>query len=129
MIGVNAAKETIRQFLLIEKPGPGYSHFPKDRPENYFNQLTAEKLVLERKAGHTVKKWVLQRGHANEAGDARVYAYAALRGLHVVRRFDFEKRAKLLESISGDSDKKMPPQRQVSDKTTNSRVHKSAWMD
>src|SRR5690606_639559 len=45
MLGVNAGKEAIRQRLLIEEPGPGYCHFPHDRPEAWFDQLTSESLM------------------------------------------------------------------------------------
>jgi len=41
MLGVNAAKDVIRQRLHIEKPGPGYMHFPADRDIGYFAQLTS----------------------------------------------------------------------------------------
>jgi phage terminase large subunit GpA-like protein len=99
MIGVNAAKEAIRELLLVDTPGPGYQHFPEDRPNNYFEQLTSEKLLLELKGGRTVKFWKAIKGVANEALDVRVYAYAALRGLMVNRKFNFAKRATALEAL------------------------------
>lgn len=81
IIGVNAAKEWFRQKLLIEATGPGYAHFPTGRPGPYFDQLTSETLVVEKKGGFNTKRWSLIRGRANEALDCRVYAYAALCGL------------------------------------------------
>lgn len=99
MLGVNSAKEAIRELLLVTKVGPGFQHFPEDRPKNYFEQLTSEKLVLELKSGRTVKSWKVERGHANEALDCRVYAYAALRGLMVVRKFSFTRRRDALASL------------------------------
>lgn len=101
IIGVNSAKEAIRELLLVDKPGPGFQHFPEDRPNNYFEQLTAEKLVLEFRAGRSVKSWKMQRGVANEALDARVYAYAALRGLMIARKFNFHKRDEALSAVGG----------------------------
>jgi phage terminase large subunit GpA-like protein len=100
IIGVNSAKEAIREHLTVTEPGPGYCHFPHDRPPIYFDQLTSERLVYEHKGGRAIKRFVIQRGHANEALDARVYAYAALRGLMVVRRFNFERRKEILQ-VSG----------------------------
>jgi phage terminase large subunit GpA-like protein len=96
IIGVNAAKEAIRQRLLIAEPGAGYCHFPNGRPEAYFAQLTAENLVVIGRGGARVRKWVLPKDRANEALDCRVYAYAALCGLYVVRRLDLRKTAAII---------------------------------
>lgn len=81
IVGVNAAKEWFRQKLLVETPGPGFAHFPAGRPAAYYDQLTSETLVIEKKNGFNARKWTLIRGRANEALDTRVYAYAALCGL------------------------------------------------
>ena len=80
ILGVNAAKDTIRARLHLEKPGPGYMHFPVDRDINYFAQLTAERAVVKTVAGVRFRVWELPPGKANEALDCRVYAYAALCG-------------------------------------------------
>jgi phage terminase large subunit GpA-like protein len=85
IIGVNAAKEAVRQRLLITQPGPGYCHFPAGRPAGYYEQLTAERLIVERKGGSMVRRWDLQSHRTNEALDVRVYAYAALQGLVFAR--------------------------------------------
>jgi phage terminase large subunit GpA-like protein len=81
IIGVNAAKDTIRARLHSAEPGAGYMHFPSDRDINYFAQLTAERSVTKVVAGQRYRVWELPRGKANEALDCRVYAYAALCGL------------------------------------------------
>lgn len=81
ILGVNAAKDSIRARLQIEHPGPGYMHFPADRDRNYFVQLTAERSVVKVASGQRYRVWELPRGRANEALDCRVYAYAALCGL------------------------------------------------
>jgi phage terminase large subunit GpA-like protein len=78
-IGVNAAKDNIRQRLLAKVPGPGYLHFPADRDVAYFAQLTAEKLVPDKRSKRLI--WICPSGLRNEALDCRVYAYAALAGL------------------------------------------------
>lgn len=78
IIGVNAAKDAIRSRLLLEKHGPGYMHFPTDRNEGYFAQLTSERLVPKIVNGFKYRVWELLPGRANEALDCRVYAYAAL---------------------------------------------------
>lgn len=81
IIGVNAAKDVIRSRLQIDKPGPGYMHYPNDRDLNFFAQLTSERSVLKTSGGQRFRVWELPPGRANEALDMRVYAYAALCGL------------------------------------------------
>lgn len=78
IIGVNTAKDTIRNRLSKDVPGPGYMHFPSDRDLNYFAQLTSERIVVKQVGGHKFRVWDLPAGKANEALDCRVYAYAAL---------------------------------------------------
>lgn len=77
-IGVNAAKDTVRNRLEKEVPGPGYMHFPANRDLNYYAQLTAERRVLKTMGGRKFTVWELSEGKRNEALDCRVYAYAAL---------------------------------------------------
>lgn len=96
IIGVNSAKEAVRQRLLIETAGPGYCHFPADRPQSWFDQLTSEKLIIEKVNGVNTRRWLMQRGRANEALDCRVYAYAALCGLYITRRLKLEYQSELL---------------------------------
>ncbi len=81
ILGVNAAKDSIRARLHIKEPGAGYMHFPADRDINYFAQLTAERSVLLTKGGVRYRVWEIMPGRANEALDCRVYAYGALCGL------------------------------------------------
>lgn len=81
ILGVNAAKDIVRDRLHLDKPGPGYCHFPTSRSEEYFQQLTAEKLMTKYTNGFVAKIWVLPDKAANEASDCRNYAYGALCGL------------------------------------------------
>lgn len=81
IIGVNAAKDSIRYRLHQTEKGPGYMHFPTDRDINYFAQLTSERSVSKTSGGQRYRMWELPPGRANEALDCRVYAYAALCGL------------------------------------------------
>lgn len=100
IIGVNAGKEAIRQRLLIEEPGPGFCHFPKDREEGYFEQLTAEELTFERKGGIYIRTWQKASHRSNEALDVRVYAYAALQGLIIDRGFNLARVARMLKKVA-----------------------------
>ncbi|WP_244542177.1 phage terminase large subunit family protein [Azotobacter beijerinckii] len=81
IIGVNAAKDSIRSRLHLVEHGPGFMHYPVDRDINYFAQLTAERSVRKTSGGQVYRVWELPPGRANEALDCRVYAYAALCGL------------------------------------------------
>jgi len=59
---------------------PGYIHFKNDAcfDDEYFAQLTAEKLVTKKRAGRELQEWVKVRAR-NEALDCIVYALAAFR--------------------------------------------------
>lgn len=81
ILGVNAAKDVVRDRLHKDAPGPGYMHFPTDRDINYFAQLTSERVIVKVSGGQKFRVWDLPPGRANEALDCRVYGYAALCGL------------------------------------------------
>ncbi|HHW4681242.1 MAG TPA: terminase gpA endonuclease subunit, partial [Xylella taiwanensis] len=78
-VGVDEAKLIVMRRLAIEQAGPGYSHFPVDRPRDWFDQLTAEKLITRYVKGQPVRAWTKPDKAPNEALDCRVYAYAALK--------------------------------------------------
>lgn len=82
-VGVDDAKGIIYARLKIEEAGPGYCHFPRDRDEEYFDQLTAEKQATRHYKGFPRKEWIKTRAR-NEALDCRVYALAALKILNPV---------------------------------------------
>lgn len=79
-LGVDGIKTlTHNRLSNITEEGPGFVHFPI-RPEfneEYFEQLTAEKVKRVIKAGVATRKWVKRRDR-NEAFDLSVYNYAAL---------------------------------------------------
>jgi phage terminase large subunit GpA-like protein len=95
IVGIDAAKEALYANLKVETIGPGYCHFPsafkneqgvaierKTFDKEYFEQLTAEKLITEMDGMTPVRKWVKKRDR-NEVLDCRVYAMAALDDLNV----------------------------------------------
>jgi phage terminase large subunit GpA-like protein len=82
-VGVDDAKGIVYARLRATDPGPGYCHFPVERQEEYFLQLTAEKIVTKYSKGFPRKEWVKSRTR-NEALDCRVYSYAALKILNPV---------------------------------------------
>ncbi|MET3665914.1 phage terminase large subunit GpA-like protein [Caulobacter sp. 1776] len=106
ILGVNAAKDNIRERLLKPDPGAGYMHFPSDRDLDYFHQLLAEKIKVEKVAGIKIRKWEPIKGRANEALDCRVYAYAALCGLRHMG-VQLNKRVETIENARAP--RKAPP--------------------
>jgi phage terminase large subunit GpA-like protein len=75
-VGTDTAKDVLFSWMLIENPGPGYMHFPNTRSDEYFRQLTAEKLVTRYHKGFARREYVKTRAR-NEALDVRVYSMAA----------------------------------------------------
>ena len=75
-VGVDTAKEQIYGRLRIVDPGPGYCHFPMERDEEYFRQLTGEKIVTKYSQGRAKRTWIKTRAR-NESLDVRVYALGA----------------------------------------------------
>jgi phage terminase large subunit GpA-like protein len=79
LVGVDEAKLIVTRRLTTAKPGPGYCHFPADRDAEYFQQLTAEKLIKRYVKGFAVREWHKADKARNEALDTRVYSFAALK--------------------------------------------------
>jgi phage terminase large subunit GpA-like protein len=80
LVGDDQAKALIYARLKLTKPGPGYIHFPVDPAfdDEYFAQLTAEKLVTKIRGTRPVAEWVQTRPR-NETLDCKKYSLAALR--------------------------------------------------
>lgn len=84
-IGVDTGKSWLMDRLKLDKPGPGYCHFPledgKGYDEKYFKGLTSEKKVMRYKMGKAYFAWELKdkgQHKRNEALDCRNYATAAI---------------------------------------------------
>lgn len=90
-LGVDQGKSMIYSRLRNTTPGPGYVHFPdtSDFDEEYFEQLTAEKLVERKKGKRTIYEWVQKRAR-NEALDIAVGNLAMIKILNI----DWEKEKK-----------------------------------
>jgi len=79
-IGVDQGKALLYARLKLDTPGPGYIHFPRSPAfdDEYFAQLSAEKLVTRLRGSRPFSEWVQIRAR-NEALDCAVYALAAMR--------------------------------------------------
>lgn len=90
-LGVDGIKGTITTHLHVDKPGPGYCHFPildngTDHPGfdlAFFQALCAESQSVRFLRGFKKFEWNKQPHQANEAWDCFVYAYAAM--VHYIR--------------------------------------------
>ena len=82
-VGSDTAKSTIYARLKLNEAGAGFIHFPHGLPEDYFEQLTAEKLVTRYVKGFPVREWQKRSGARNEALDTFVYGFAALNALYM----------------------------------------------
>jgi phage terminase large subunit GpA-like protein len=80
IISDRAAMALLLARLKLEKPGPGYIHFPKSGAfdDEFFEQLTSNKLEEKKSRGKRVVEWVQTRPR-NEAYDCWKMALAALR--------------------------------------------------
>lgn len=76
-VGTDTAKELIFSRLKLEDFGEGYMHFNKKFDEEYFKQLTGEKVINTYKDGKAIRKWKKTRAR-QEALDYTVYNLAAL---------------------------------------------------
>jgi phage terminase large subunit GpA-like protein len=79
IVGADPAKSLLFSRLEIEEPGPGFCHFPETRTQEYFKQLTAEKLFITQTKKGPKMEFRKIEGRRNEALDCRIYAHAALR--------------------------------------------------
>jgi phage terminase large subunit GpA-like protein len=93
MVGVDTAKDTIYGRLKISDSGPGFVHFPAldSIDNNYFDQLTSERVATRFREGRPYRVWVLEKGKRNEALDTFVLALAARKSLprHIERNFEY----------------------------------------
>ena len=74
------ANEYVYSRLRVDEPGPCFCHFAsvgEGYDEEFFKQLTAEKLERRRVNGRVVRRWVKPGAARNEALDVRGYAAAA----------------------------------------------------
>lgn len=111
-VGVDTAKRQIYHRLKIKEPGSGYMHFPIGIEDEYYQQLTAEKLVTRYAHGVPYTEFVQAR-ERNEAIDCEVYAYhAAIRA--GMGRLDWDKLEQALaQGATERSFGAQPPQRRI----------------
>ena len=78
ILGVDSIKRTVFHYLSAAPGQTGYAHFPVGRSEEYYLQLTGERLMVVNHRGRRPERRWVPIHPAVEALDCRVYAYAAL---------------------------------------------------
>lgn len=72
-VGTDTAKDLLFGRLKVTQPGPGFVHFSKDLPPEFYTQLTSEIRILTKTPSGEGYRWV-KRGGRNEVLDCTVYA-------------------------------------------------------
>lgn len=116
-LGVHKLKKQVFQRSNIDKPGPGYVHFPvsDDFELDYFKMYTAEELKVKMVKGHKQDEWVKIRAR-NEAFDLSVYNLAAV----IIYRPDFDYCVKQIEKKLYKPEQEKPKPKQSSGWVNNS---------
>lgn len=83
-VGTDTAKDLFFGRLKVAEPGPGYVHFSRDLPDEFYRQLTAEQRLKQKTARGEQYVWVKRRAR-NEVLDCTVYALFAAQLLDLHR--------------------------------------------
>jgi len=98
------AKDLLYNMLMIDRIGPGYMHFSKDLPSEFYHQLTAESRILRKTS--TGERWVWYNppGRRNEVTDCTVYtlfcAYSI--DLHKYTKSMWDRLEQSVQPLTGD---------------------------
>jgi len=92
LVGTDTAKDWIySRFKLAD--GPGALHFSRHLPDEFYQQLTAERKLRRFVKGHPRTEWIKAKADRNEALDLMVYSLALAHylGLHRYREGDWRR--------------------------------------
>ncbi|OSM04155.1 phage terminase large subunit family protein [Magnetofaba australis] len=140
-IGTPVAKGELYRWLKLPRPTdeglesgesypPGYCHFPQYN-EEFFKQLTAERLITRMVKGFPQASWEKEPGKRNEALDCRVYARAAA-SIYGLDRFEEKHWRRLEEPLRiadmSEDETISAPQQQAGSTRQHRRVIQSGYM-
>jgi phage terminase large subunit GpA-like protein len=74
LVSADEAKAWVANRMRIAEPGAGFLHTPLSRPRDWYEQLTAERLVFQKNQ----RRWLNPQRARNEAFDCRALAVCAL---------------------------------------------------
>jgi phage terminase large subunit GpA-like protein len=115
-VGTDTAKELIYSRLSLGEKGSGFMHFPNDRPEDWFRQLTSETKVTRYRNGIPFARFENPSKARNEALDIRVYASAALS----LMRVNWDRLKKTIQD---------PPKKKAAKAKRDQRGKKGGWVN
>ena len=103
-VGTDTAKGVLYGRLGIESGVAGSVHFSKDLPEEFYAQITAEKLITRYSKGHPIQEWVKPSHRRNEVLDCTVYALAAAYhlGMNKFSERDWSRLEEIVQPITDD---------------------------
>ena len=103
-VGTDTAKSVIYGRFGIESGEPASIHFSQDLPEEFYEQITAEKLITRYSKGHPVQEWVKPSHRRNEVLDCTVYALAAAYhlGMNKFSERDWARLEDIVQPITAD---------------------------
>jgi len=101
LVGADTAKAQLYSRLQISENGPGKIHTPIGTDDDFYRQLTSEKLVTRFHKGFPVTEWVLESGARNEGLDCTCYALAAAMRIGL-QRMDWDELEKAVTPESND---------------------------
>jgi phage terminase large subunit GpA-like protein len=127
LVGVDAAKELIYARLKLDTPGPGFTHYPRGRSEDYFKSLVAERQEKVFHAGQPRIRWICPPRTPNEGLDLAVYNYAAFKSWSMAGNSMERLAATRAKAKAGVDD---PAARvQGSNKRPSKAPRKAHWLD
>jgi phage terminase large subunit GpA-like protein len=102
-IGTQTAKDLVfGRLTKVTTPGPGYIHFPRGLPDDYYKGLTSEKRVLVKTARGYVTTWVKPTSTTrNEPWDTMIYCEHLVYMLDL-HRYTKTQWARLEDSLTPD---------------------------
>ena len=103
-VGTDTAKSVIYGRFGIESGEPASIHFSQDLPEEFYEQITAEKLITRYSKGHPVQEWIKPSHRRNEVLDCTVYALAAAYhlGMNKFSERDWARLEDIVQPITAD---------------------------
>lgn len=100
-IGTDTGKARLFARMKITEPGPGCMHFPLGLADEYWDGLTAERLVTRYHKGFQKQSWEKDAGARNEPLDIKLGCYAA--ALYAgIQRINWDRLESTLRAAAGD---------------------------
>lgn len=103
-VGTDTAKGLLYGRFGIATGEAGSVHFSKDLPDEFYAQITSEKLITRYTKGHPVQEWVKPSHRRNEVLDCTVYALAAAYhlGMNKFSVRDWQRLEDIVQPITAD---------------------------